>query len=303
VKLTHNFYVNVESFYELEMPDLPSPPRFYAMNYTGMFLNTAGSCISMWLMMIGADLFLTLLLRLRSNRIFMINKIRDSIRNSYPIKLWISTCVEFFYAALLQFRVPVFDDLITRVSWGIALSVTVMIVLFPFYCYIVISKDRKTKLNMPLFTEYGEKNKRNRYFIIAYIAKRLLSALAITTLYYIPPLQISCLIVIDLLYLGMLGLIRPRDNGRDNIYDLLQQLVTFTVNCLISVFPSDHDEKFQERIALVIIILILGIVLVQAGRIFLEQFEMIKEVIKKASKKAVPKKTLKRVKKISTKFS
>ena len=156
---------------------------------------------------------------------------------------------------------------------------------------------------MALFTEFGEKNKKHRYFIIAYITKRLLSALVITSLYYLPSLQISSLLVIDTFYLGMLYLIKPRENGGDNIYDLLQQLTTLLVNCLISVILSDKDEKFQERIAFVIIILIFGIVLVQIGRIFFEQFEMIKEFIKKVSKKAAQKTRAQKlsVKKIQTK--
>ena len=93
----------------------------------------------------------------------------------------------------------------------------------------------------------------------------------------------------------MLYLIRPRENGGDNIYDLLQQLTTLVVNCLISVLPSDKDEKFQDRIALAIIILIFGIVLVQVGRIFFEQYELIKEIIKKASKKATLNKRIKKI--------
>jgi len=65
----------------------------------------------------------------------------------------------------------------------------------------------------------------------------------------------------------------------ENAYDLFQGTAITLVDALISVLSSGKRDIFQDRIALTIIFLIVMVVLSQLGRIFFEQFQLIKALL------------------------
>jgi len=248
----------------------------------------------MWILVILTDLLLTLLRRFRKTNNTIVKKARDSLRNSYPYKLWISTCVEFFYAAILQLRQPTFHDAVSSASWGIALIALIMVLIFPIHCFIIFAQNLRSEIKNPLFTEYGgDKGDNKKYFLIVYLVKRILSAFVIVAFYYHPSLEISCIILLSVSYMVMLFIFRPRESKLENLYDIFPEFVMFSVNLMIKLLHSNSDVDFQNKISLTIIVFIFTVVLVLLGRIFVEQISWLKSLF---SRKTPPKSRAKKLK-------
>jgi len=266
---------------ELENEVLPSPPRFFDNGFTGLFIETSGSILSMILASILIDIAAHVLKCLVKNK-----KLLDSVINFYEwsglLRMWLSSYLELMFATLLQLFVFYVESIFYAFSSCCAVLVLLANLGLPIWSFWILKNTQKTRKNIgkyqALTEDYDLNHPVKKYFIVFVILRRLLQGALIVLLYYIPLLQVTMVWLVIFVQLILLLVFMPHHKQKMNFLDIIVEMAFVIIHSLIipigyNDYTSFLSVETKEIIGWVIIGWCLFVIGIQLILIVKEQYE------------------------------
>ncbi|CAI2368850.1 unnamed protein product [Moneuplotes crassus] len=184
--------------------------------------------------------------------------------NAY-IRMVIQAFLYAFISCLLE--ITTFTSLTKQpVSFCFSLVFFGCFISLPFLIYHHFKKYNengqvKDSLKLSEFYEGYANGKKNKLYIIVFLARRIAIAICLVCMRN-TPVSMICLIffVIQLLHFQYLIFNRPFESKKDNIIEVLNEAVFLTLTLIITLFQKESDWKEGMATVLIMIVMINGFV-------------------------------------------
>jgi len=171
---------------------LPAPPHFFQNGYSGFFLSTAGSALTIWIGVLALTGLVVLLQKILSGRISGKLNIVKKLLLDQMKQLWESSFIEMLYAALLQIKVYKFVEGPAIPSIMVAGGVVLVAVVYGVCLFQEIWRKPKSYPPAKKWKEFSE------------YTQRFLHPFCMIFLYQFPFQQISALWTLNSMHLMVL---------------------------------------------------------------------------------------------------
>jgi len=280
-------------FPEIGETTLPSPTKFETYDVDGLFLNNAGNMLLVWVIVFGLYLiakvanryfrFMTKLMSMASTKTvewFEWSGILRALITSYP---------ELIQSAFLQIRVMEFGSAMFITSTVLALLFVGFSVIFPFALFFIIkivSKNpRRLKFKYTTIVEgFNIHDTVAKYFNVICLARRLVVMASLVFLHDYPYLEIFLMTLSSFLVVALIIKYMPYETKRDNICNLLIEVIFAIVHILIFVLIFDDDHlnftgDTRVNIGWILVGGCGGILLICLGSALVEQVKVVKAAL------------------------
>jgi len=276
----------------LDSNRLPSPKNFFDNDFSGLFLQSAGSMLFVIITSI-----LTLVLTEIALIFFRNSKILGEIKKFYVwsglLRTWTVSYFDLSISGFLQLFQINFSGITSFLSSVLGIVVASLNLAFPLLIYSILKRIKLKRTNIsrfePIIEDFDVNVPIKKNFMIIIISRKYLHALFMVVFYSVPIFQVLTIWMLNAIYLYLLITYRPHVRQINNIVNIGTEVVFFAIHSfLLGLTMNAHKDELSPKtknlIGWGILLCCLLLVVKEGIALLLEQFATIKSQYQKCFK-------------------
>jgi len=266
-----NFIPSFPTFFapDLSSESVPAPPKFQENDIDGLFLMNSGSILTGWAIILVGLIFAKIVLILGKRCFaFLAARAENYIKSmiwSGIIRYAMGMYFELAMFSLLQIINLTFNTLIKGLSSTMSLFILILQLAFPMWGYVMMKKftklpsKRKEEIRS-LFESLKEQHQTCRMYNILLMVRRFLMAGGLVLLHDSPYIQVSYLIMNDLIHFIYLIVYRPFEGKNEQFSIIIDESVYLAIYfCMWKLLSLNKSPPCTKEDKLLIGWIIIGL--------------------------------------------